>query len=320
MSALAFPRAPSLEAGWRRVRKSLLAGLVFQISTGASMAATPLSTTAPGVAHCTGRFDYALPPALVSSGSRQSIYLLDVAAEPWLPGFGAGEAWKKRLATTLTPKAGSTAAAAQARQFDLQGVGPAAWLQLHAGRPDLITLLAMRPVPITNQSLFLRAEASTGREQLAQNLVADVASKYAPGSAQGFCTGAGAFVIEPSMNERAVESFAAPGVELSVQTETVARPDDGQSSAGDPPPGGKELLKHKRGVAGFDGIEERVQLPDDVVGTRLVYTWIFAGRAADGAAPRIRLSASGIASQAVSLDAAWNALLASLRPRPVGVR
>jgi hypothetical protein len=320
MSAIAYPRAPSLKAGWPRVRSSLLAGLVFQISTGASMAATIPSTPEPRVAHCTGRFDYSLPPTLVSSGSRQSIYLLDVAAEAWLPGLGASEAWRKRLATTVMPKAGSTAVPAQARQFDLQGVGPAAWLQLYADRPDLITLLAMRPVPITNQSLFLRAEASTGREQLAQNLMSDVASKYAPSSAQGFCTGAGAFVIEPSMNERAIESFAAPGVELSVQTETVNKPDDGQSSAGDPPPGGKVLLKHKRNVAGFEGIEERVQLPDDVVGTRLVYAWIFAGRAADGTAPRIRLSASGIASHAASLDIAWSALLASLRPRAVGVR
>lgn len=320
MRALACLRAPSLEAGWWCVRTSLLVGLVFQISTGASMAATIPSTPELHVSHCTGRFDYALPPAFISNGSRQSIYLLEVAAEPWLPGLGASEAWKKRLSAAVTPKAGATAAHAPARQFDLPGVGPAAWLQLYADRTDLITLLAMRPVPITNQSLFLRAEASTGREQFAQNLVADVASKYTPSSAQGFCTGAGAFVIEPSMNERAIESFAAPGVELSVQTETVVKPDDGQSSAGDPPPGGKELLKRKRSVAGFEGIEERVQLPNDVGGTRLIYTWIFAGRAADGAAPRIRLSASGIASHAAWLDAAWDTLLASLRPRPVGVR
>ena len=61
-------------------------------------------------------------------------------------------------------------------------------------------------------------------------------------------------------------------------------------------------------------------MPDDAAGGLLVYTWIFAGRAADGAAPRIRLSASGPTSHSAALDAAWNSLLTSWRQRPVGMR
>jgi hypothetical protein len=320
MSALVFSRPRTFSASRRRVCASLLAILIIQVSTGHSMAATTPTTPEPRVAHCTGRFDYALPPELTSAGGEQSIYLLDVAVESWRPGFGAAEAWKKRLAAALMPRPGSSAAPGQARELELKGVGPAAWLQVHADRPKLVSLLAMKPVPATNQSLFLRAEASTGREELAQRHVADIASTYAPNSTQGFCAGTGAFVVEPSANERAIETFRATGVELTVQTETVAAPDDGQSSAGDPPPGGKILLKQRRSVGGFDGIEERVQLPDDVVGTSLVYTWIFAGHTADGAAPRIHLSAAASVAKAAALDAAWNSLLASWHQRPIGVR
>jgi hypothetical protein len=304
----------------RRVCASLAAGLVIQISVGNTMAATPPSTSERLQSHCTGRFDYALPAALLSSGSKLSMYRLDVASEPWRTGIEPGELWKKRLAAALTAKGVSATAAARTREFDLPGVGPAAWMGLFADRPDLVTLLTMKPVALSKESVFLRAEASAGREGVAEKVATEVATAYVAGSPQGFCTGAGAFVIKPSKNERALESFNAPGVDVSVQTETVAAPDDGQSTDGDPPPGGKKLLKQRRAVDGFDGIEERVQVPDDAAGNLLVYTWIFAGRAADGAAPRIRLSASGAATHATALDAAWNSLLTSWRQRPVGVR
>ena len=304
----------------RHVCASLAAGLVTLISVGNTMAATPPSTPERLQPHCTGRFDYALPAALLSGGGKQSLYRLDVASEAWRPGVEPGDLWKKRLSAVLLAKGVSATASARTREFDLPGVGRAAWMGLFADRPDLVTLLAMKPVALSKESVFLRAEASAGREGVAEKVVTELAASYVAESPQGFCTGAGAFVIAPSKNERALESFNAPGVDVSVETETVAAPDDGQSSDGELPPGGRKLLKQRRSVGGFDGIEERVEVPDDATGNLLAYTWIFAGRAADGAAPRIRLSASGPTSHATALDAAWNSLLASWRQRPVGVR
>lgn len=313
-------RLPGGSIRRRRACAALAIGLALQISVGNTMAATSSSTPERLLAHCTGRFDYALPAALLSSGRTQSLYRLDIASEPWPAGIESSDLWKKRLAAAVTAKGVSATAATRTREFDLRGVGPAAWMGLFADRPDLVTLLTMKPVGLSKESVFLRAEASAGREGVAEKVVTEVATAYVAGSPQGFCTGAGAFVIKPSKNERALESFNAPGLEVSVQTETVAAPDDGQSSDGDPPPGGKKLLKQRRTVGGFDGIEERVQVPDDTAGALLVYTWIFAGRAADGAAPRIRLSASAAATHAAALDAAWNSLLTSWRQRPVGIR
>ena len=284
------------------------------------MAATIPAPAQRPVVHCTGRFDYALPPALRSSGSTQSIYLLDVSHELLVPGTGPAEAWKHRLAATLSGSAASAARTASTREFDLRGVGPAAWLRLTPAHPDDVTLLAMKPVADSGVALFLKAEASAGREAIAERVVTRIAASYAADSPAGFCMGTGAFVIEPSMNEHAIESFTAPGVRVSVETETVAEPDDGQSTDGDPPPGGRRLLKQGRRVGGFEGIEERVQLAEPDNASRLVYTWTFAGRAGDGAAPRIRLSAAGMSTQAATLDAAWNGLLESWRARPLGLR
>jgi len=317
----ARPQIPSLDGPSRRsLCASLVAVLVNLITVENTMAATAPSTPERLQSHCTGRFDYALPAALRSGGGKQSLYRLDVAAEPWRPGIEAADLWKKRLAEVLTSKGVSAPSPARAREFDLSGVGPAAWLALFADRPDLVTLLTMKPVAQSKQSVFLRAEATAGREGVAEKVVGEVAAAYVADSPQGFCTGAGAFVIRPSKNERALESFNAPGVDVSIETETVAAPDDGQSTDGELPTGSRRLLKQRRSVGGFDGNEERVQVPDTAAGGLLVYTWIFAGRAADGAAPRIRLSVSGPIMQAAAIDAAWNALIASWRQRPIGVR
>jgi len=43
------------------------------------MAATPPPATEQQVAHSTGRFDYALPAPMRSTGSTSSIYLIDVS-------------------------------------------------------------------------------------------------------------------------------------------------------------------------------------------------------------------------------------------------
>jgi hypothetical protein len=281
------------------------------------MAATASPITEPQVAHSTGRFDYALPAPLRSTGSKLSIYLIDVAQAPLPAGILPAQVWKTRLAAELAPPSESRLMGVLTREFELPGVGPAAWMNLTPSRPDLTTLLVLRTVPQAGVAVSLKVEGSAGTEPIAERIFAKVAKSWVPGSTQGFSTGSGAVVMQPSQNERASESFMAPGLELSIQTETVEEPDDGQNST-EPPPGGKILLKQHRRVGGFEGIEQRTRLPDEGAGEQLVYFWIFAGKSADGAAPRVRLAASAPIARASALDETWNTLLATWRLRPIG--
>lgn len=126
--------------------------------------------------------------------------------------------------------------------------------------------------------------------------------------------------MAPSMNERALASFGEPSLELTVQAETASEPDDGQSSGDALPPGGQMLSKQRRNVAGFDGIEERMQFPDGQSGQHRLYSWVFPGRPAGGAAPRIRFTATAAQARSADLDIVRNALMTSWRQRPIGVR
>ena len=314
-----LPRSHSSPPGPRRRRlcAALFLSLAISPLAGHSMAATPPFLPAPVQRHCTGRFDYALPAALRFTGAQQSLVLITVDSELLPPGAPAGAAWKRRLASVL---AKPERAAAPVREFDLAGVGPAAWMTLQPTRPDLVTLLAMKRLPASNAALFLQFGASAGREAVAERVFGKLAATWTPDTAPGFCTGPGAFVMPPSMNERALASFGDPSLELTIRTETVSEPDDGQSSGDALPPGGQMLSKQQRNVAGFDGIEERMEFPDGRSGQRRLYSWVFPGRPADGAAPRIRFTATAGQARAADLDIVWNALMTSWRQRPLGVR
>jgi hypothetical protein len=250
----------------------------------------------PSAKHCAGRFDFVLPAALQPAGREQSLYLVKV----WSEGKPAFPALR----------------GAELRKFDLAGVGQAVWLQPSAAYPKDLKLLAMKPGQ--GHAVFLEAAATAGREQNAENVVARVAKGFVAGSTQGFCVEHGAFVLAPSKNERALASFKGAGVELSVQTETVGTPDDGQSTAGETP-GVRTISKERRMVAGLNGIEEKVEVSEKPQ-ARLVYTWIFAGEAGSGLRPRIHLKAGARQDQRAALDAAWTSLTGSLQPRAPGVR
>ena len=66
------------------------------------------------------------------------------------------------------------------RELDLAGVGPAAWITLKPSRPDLVTLLAMKPLPGSNMVLFLQFEASAGREAVAERVFARLTATWTP--------------------------------------------------------------------------------------------------------------------------------------------
>lgn len=187
-------------------------------------------------------------------------------------------------------------------------------MRLAPSQPDLVTLLAMRPVPQAGVVVTLEVEGSARTEPIAERVFSNVARSWTPGSTQGFSTGSGAFVMTPSQNERASESFLMPGIKLSIQTEAVEEPEDGESSMA-PPPGARQLVKRHHVVGGFNGVERRVQPP----GESLTYVWIFPGKPADGTAPRIRLAATAPLDRAAALDETGNALLSTWHLRPVGV-
>jgi hypothetical protein len=131
------------------------------------MAATPISLPAQAQRQCTGRFDYALPATLRFDSGQQSLYGIAVDVELAPPGTPADVTLKQRLQSILAERGPPGAAV---RQFDLAGVGPAAWMMLVPTRPNLVTLLAMKAVPASDAVLFLRFEPSTGREAVVERL------------------------------------------------------------------------------------------------------------------------------------------------------
>jgi hypothetical protein len=250
----------------------------------------------PSAKHCTGRFNFMLPAALKPAGREQNIFLMRVWSQAQ-PGFPVLEG-------------------AELRKFDLAGVGPAVWLRPSATYPQDLKIVAMKPGQ--GYALFLETAASAGREQNAENVVARVAKGFVPGSPQGFCIEHGAFVLPPSKNERAFATFKGSGVDVTVQTETVGAPDDGQSTAG-AATGVRTISKERRMVAGLNGIEERVEVSEKPKAL-FVYTWIYPGEAGSGLRPRIHLKASAGQDHQAALDAAWTSLTGSFELRPPGVR
>jgi hypothetical protein len=232
------------------------------------------------------------------------------------PNADPTQSWLRHL-TPIKQPSPSQALPGSVRDFSLSGVGPAVWYRPSPLYPDDRKLLAMKPGQ--ESALFLEASASAGRESVAEQVIAKVAAGFVPGSAEGFCLEHGAFVMRPSKNERARASFVGGGVDVSVQTETVAAPDEGQAV-----PGGfsgiQVLAKDARSLDGLAGIEQRVRVTEKDTKPMLTYSWIYPGQSADGLRPRIQLQATASDDHRRALDAAWKTLLDSWRQRSAGVR
>ncbi len=262
--------------------------------------------------HCLGRFDFVLPSRLAPTGREQRIYLVKAWAEPTAAGGDGG--WSRRMAEI------ERAAVGPVTQFSLASLGSAVWYQPSAQYPDERRLFFMRPQ--TGHALFLEAQASSGREKVAEQVVSRIAAGYQAAVASGFCLGPGSLVIAPSRNERAQASFGGGGVELAITMETVAAPDDGAATRGGAE-GIQVLSQGRRPIAGLDGAEERVSMAPDgdaKGGAKRVYTWVYPGQPGDGLRPRIRLKATAGEGSRAALDSAWSALTQSLHQRPLGLR
>ena len=242
---------------------------------------------------------------------------------PGRPGLEQAQSGRGGSATALTAKGVSADGARPERASSScpASARPPGWRCTPTG-PIMVTLLAMKTGGgVEGNPSSCAPKPARDEKRSRKRSSPKWPPPTSPDPRRASAAAPGAFVIRPSKNERALESFNAPGVEVSVETETVAAPDDGQSSDGDLPPGGKKLAEaatQRRRLRRHRGTRRRC--PTTPQGSLLVYTWIFAGRAADGAAPRIRLSASGPATHAAAVERHGTRCCASWRPRPIGVR
>jgi hypothetical protein len=270
--------------------------------------------------HCVGRFNFRLPQALRPTGREQSLFLLQLSSATINSPAELAQFWAHARRSFAGLDAGAEPLKVL-REFELDGVGPAVWVQLSSLHPDARKLLAMKPG--RGHALLLEARATAGREQAAESFMAKVAAGFVPGATLGFCVGHGAFDLPASKNERASASFSAgSGIVVSVETETVSAPDDGQSSSASTmnSPDIKVLSKMDRQAAGLPGKEERVRITGSNAKPKVAMTWIHPGGVGHGLKPRIRLMMSGPDEQGTAINAAWDLLLNSLQQRPASTK
>jgi hypothetical protein len=270
------------------------------------------------VAQCVGRFNFSLPAGVLPQGREQRIYTVKAWSEAIAPGTDPTQAWAKRLAPFREP-APSESAPTFLREFNLAGVGHAAWYRPLAMYQDDLKILAMNSRP--GLVLFLETDASAGRdyESIAEQGIARLAESFIAGSADGFCIEHGAFVIRPSKNELTSAGFSGGGVEVDVHTETVGPPSNSDGFNLDTKEV-KTLKRSSRNVSGLSGVEDRVRITEQDKAPSLVYSWRYPGKSADGLHPYIYLQASAEVDHADMLEAVWEQLLVSWQQRPTGVR
>ncbi len=309
----------------------ILACLAFFQSEYSMSESKPANTpnsinTRGGLSHSVGRFDFVLPASWRLTGRDQRIYMLKVWNENIDSSTSPKQLWETHL-SVLKSNATALQPDALIREISLQGGLSGAWSQASPRYPDDLKLLVMKPM--ADHTLFLEAEASVGRESIAEEVVAEVANGYVPSSPDGFSVGNGAFVMKPSEDEHAGSSFInEEGLELSIKTDTVAEPiaeisdseDQGDAEAIREAGGKLQVLsKRPRVVADLPGQERRVQLKDKEKKSELVYFWACPGQPSNGLQPRILIQGSSPLARRMALDSAWDQLLDSFRKRRLGL-
>lgn len=268
--------------------------------------------------HCTGRFAFSAPEAMLVAGRSQSIYRTKIGSAP-IPTEGAEAVWKARLA------AAQAAGGTSQRNLALQPGASAAWYVRSAAYPNILTLTAMQVAGA--HLLTIERDADAGREATAETLVKEILGAYQPATTSGFCIGAGAIMLRPSVNEQArlaLGHAAQPDVELRFETRTVAQPDltthanldeERQLAAAN---GGRltVLGDAERTAAGLVGKEMRIALAVPGEAPVVRFTWHFAGVGASSTQPSVDIVGSARLEHQARLEAAWEAVLRSLRPVP----
>ena len=254
-----------------------------------------------------GRFRVGVPEGLSVVNRSQMIYGVDVAAAPAQAG-----AWEARVAAhaekvVSRPSLGSGVAALWFKE------GSDLILEAQAVR-DGIAVSVIRDAP-------------EGKEAVAEKLASAVLESYKPGTAAGFCLGPGAIHMGPSLSEsvRISWQFPAGGGKVEFSTQTVTEPDmktfmDVEEERGMAGAAGGTLTvlsERDRTLAGLNGREIRILVTLPGQEPQVRFTWHHPGVGRDGTKPRIDFLAKTSLSGQPALEAAWEAMLPSLKAVPV---
>lgn len=268
---------------------------------------------------CIGRFRLQVPPPLVVSGRSQRIYQAEVSTAALTGGATAESLWAERLRAA----AARTRSGEIPQRFDLDAGVQAVWYDLAGGGR---MLEAMKPQ--AGHVLLVGFKMELPAQERVERATRRVMAGYQPQGTRGFCVGHGTLVTEAGRNEETQLALADPkrrelSIRLSTDTVDSVEAHDALADAEQERrllvEGGAEvgiLRNAKRRAAGLDGVEARLRIRMRGEAPFVRYSWRFAGLARNAAAPQIVLVGSAPDTEQAALEAAWEALLASLQPMP----
>jgi Tle cognate immunity protein 4 C-terminal domain len=272
---------------------------------------------------CIGRFRFALPSTMSVSGRSQSIYHVDVSTVPIPPG-GAQSLWNARVTQlrALTPQATN---GSSVRTFELEPGVPALWSAKNPDSPQRLNLEVMKVSG--NHVLLASRSLDVGEETKMETLVKIVVDAYLPNVNSGFCVGFGSITSEPGLNEQTRIALAhkqLSDLEITLQTQTVARPDlrtysdvneekDFMAAKG-----GKlsVLRNHSRSVAALEGKEIWIVAEGPGEPPLVRFTWHFAGVPQNSSKPMINVVGTAPVKNQLDLEKIWDDLLNSIQTVP----
>jgi hypothetical protein len=272
---------------------------------------------------CIGRFRFSIPETLVVNGRSQSIYHVEVNTVA-MPRGGIRELWGKEMARleALGPTMGTKSAVVG--ELELEAGMRAIWYADNPTSPQLHELVAMKAFGDHVVRATRGGEAS--KHEIVETLVRGVINDYAATPASGFCLEEGAITSEPSLNEKALVSFAhrkLADFDIEFATTTVSEPELGvteeEEKEAAESDGGTyaELRNQQRTAAGLEGKERMsaVALPGRKSLVR--FTWHFPGIPESSSGPNVDITASAPKEHRAELEKIWETMLKSLRPVPV---
>lgn len=266
---------------------------------------------------CTGRFRLSTPDGMRVTSRGQSIYGVEVKTFSTKDDPAEAQ-WARRV--------DSLGAAVQSKlAFD--GGGRGIWVRPNPAIPSSLTLEASRAM--NGHILWLTTGVTAGKEELGEKLIRKLLSVYGEGTASGFCVGAGSIRMEGSLSESARMTFEWLGGQagkIDFASQTVTEPDmqtfmDLEEEKQFAKVSGGTLdirMERERTLSGMAGKEIRVAIALPNEAPQLRYTWHYPGQGRNPAHPKINLIGRAPAAAQAGLDTAWEAVLTSLRPVPMG--
>jgi hypothetical protein len=278
-----------------------------------------VSSSSEGQWLCAGRFAFRAPDSMRVVGRTASMYRTNVDVIPMTQG-GIDGYWSARLAAIaltqpLVP-----------RRVALSGGTLGVWYRSNRAFPNVLTLEVAKP--LDRAIVVATREGEAGKEAVGEELAADIVNAYVPNAERGFCVGGGSIVLEPSQNEHAriaLETPSEPAIEIRVETQTVREPETTAYANTDEDEeiarrhGGTltSLRDAQRVIANMPGKELWVSAAVPGEPPMLRYSWHHPGESGSSARPSVTVVGSARTSQRAALEAAWEAILGSMRAIPL---